>query len=73
MGIGNTYFKMKGINKLTWQRIDNGRLVDGAMIDYVLVEKSVPSRSVDVYVARADGGGVPDHFLVAAKVKCGGG
>ena len=37
--VGNTFFRKKGINKFTWQRIDNGRLVERAMMDYVLVEK----------------------------------
>ena len=32
LGIGNTYFK-KGINKFTWQRIENGRLVEKAVMD----------------------------------------
>ena len=41
------------------------------MIDYVLVEKSVLGRLVDVHVARGAGGGLSDHFLVLVKV--GGG
>ena len=73
MGIENTYFKKKGINKFTWQRIDNGRLVKRAMMDCVLAEKSVLGRLVDVHVARGAGGGLSDHFLKIAKVKGGGG
>ena len=69
LGIRNTYFKMKGINKFTWQRIDNRRLVERTMMDYVLVEKSVLGRLVDVHLARRAGGGLFDHFLVVAKVK----
>ena len=41
--VENTYFRKKGINKYTWQRIDNGRLVESAMMDCELVEKSVLS------------------------------
>ena len=42
------------------------------MTDYVLVEKSVLGRLVDVHVARgAKGGGLSDHFLEVAKVKRG--
>ena len=42
-------------------------------MDYVLVEKNVLGRLVDVHIARGAGRGVSDHFLVAAKVKGGGG
>ena len=45
--IGNMYFKKKGINKLLCQRMDNGSLVERAMMDYVLVEKSVLGRLVE--------------------------
>ena len=31
--IGNTFFKKKESNKFTWQRIDNGRLVERAVMD----------------------------------------
>ena len=37
--VGNTCFSKKGTNKFTWQRIDTGRLVERAMMGYVLVEK----------------------------------
>ena len=50
--IGKTYFRKKGINKFSWQRIDNGRLVERSMMDYVIVEKSTQRRLVDVHVAR---------------------
>ena len=69
--VGNTFCRKKGINKFTWQRIDTGRLVSRAMMDYVLVKKSVLGRLVDVHVAREAGGGVSDHFLVVDKVKEG--
>ena len=52
----------------TWQRIENKRLVKRAVMDYVLVKKSVLGRLVDVYVAREAGGGLSDHFLEVAKV-----
>ena len=54
--VGNTYFRKKGINKLTWQRINSGRLVKRAMMDYVLMEKSVFRRLVDVHVAKGVSG-----------------
>ena len=34
--IGNTYFRKKGINKFTWQRTDNGRLVDRESNDVIM-------------------------------------
>ena len=71
--IGNTYFRKKGINKFTWQRMDNGRLVERAMMDYVIVEKSALGWLVDVPVPRRAGLRVSEHFLVVARVKAGGG
>ena len=38
-------------------------------MDYVIVEKSVLVRLVDVHVPRGVGGGVSDHFLVEVKMK----
>ena len=73
VGIGNTFFKMKSKNKYTWKRIDNGRLVERAMMDYMLMEKSVLGRLVNVHVCEWAGGGVSDHFLVVAKVNGGRG
>ena len=69
--VGNTFFRKNLINKFAWQRIDNGRLVERAMMDYVLVEKSVLGRLVDVQEERGARGGVSVHFLVIAKVKGG--
>ena len=46
---GNTFFRKKGIKKFTRQRIGNGRWVERAMMDYVLVEKSAQGRLVDVH------------------------
>ena len=66
---GNTYFRKKGINQFTWQRIDNERLVVRAMMDYVLVEKNVQGRLVDVHVSWGAGRGVSENFLVVVKVK----
>ena len=67
--VGNTYFRKKGINKFTWQRNDNGRLVNRVL---VVVKNSVLGRLMDAHVARGAEGGVSDRFLVAAKVKEGG-
>ena len=48
----NTYFRKKGINKFIWQRINNERLEERAMMDYVIVEKSALGNLVDVHVPR---------------------
>ena len=39
------------------------------MMDYVKMEKSALGRLVDVHVPSGGGGGMPDYFLVIAKVK----
>lgn len=41
-------FGLKESIKFTWQRINNGRLVKRAVMDYVIVEKRALERLVDV-------------------------
>ena len=41
------------------------------MMDYVIVEKSVSGRWMDVHVPREAGGRVFDHFLIEARVQGG--
>ena len=50
--IGNMYFRKKGINKFTWERIDNGRLVEREVIVYMSVERGSLGRLVDMHVLR---------------------
>ena len=52
------------------QRIDNGGLVERAVMDYVIVEKC--SGLVDVNVPRGYGLGVCDHFLGDCSSEMGG-
>ena len=66
--IGNTYFRKNGINKFELHRIDNGRMVKRVIMDYVLVERSVLGRLVDVHVARVAEEGMSDHILEIAKL-----
>ena len=41
LAIGNSFFKKKGINKYTWIRVANGRVIERALMDYVLMFKSI--------------------------------
>ena len=45
--IGNSFFKKKGINKYTWIRVANGRLIERALMDYVLITKRMVGRLKD--------------------------
>ena len=66
--IGNSFFKKKGINKYTWIRVANGRVIERALMDYVLITKRMVGRLKDVHVFRGVAAGRSDHFLVEAKV-----
>ena len=66
--VGNTYFKKKEINKYTWVRVERGMVVERALMDYVLLTKSVIGRLKDVHVYRGMAAGISDHFLIEAKL-----
>ena len=66
--IGNSFFKKKGINKYTWIRVANGRVIERALMDYVLITKRMVGRLKDVHVFRGVAAGMSDHFLVEAEV-----
>ena len=66
--IGNSFFKKKGINKYTWIRVANGRVIERALMDYVLITKRMVGRLKDVHVFRGVAVGMSDHFLVEAEV-----
>ena len=66
--IGNSMFKKKRLNKYTWIRVADGRVVEKALMDYVLIEKGVISRLKDVHVYRGETAGMSDHYLVEARV-----
>ena len=71
MVIGNTYFKKKEIYKYTWVRQEGGRVVDRALMDYVVVSKNVRGRLLDVRVLRGEGSGLSDHYLVEGRLRVG--
>ena len=52
MAIGNSFFKKKGINKYMWVRVTNGRVVERALMDCVLIKKMI-GRMNDVLVLGA--------------------
>ena len=56
------------MNKYTWNRVANGRVIEGALMDYVLITKRMVSRLKDVHVFRGVAAGMYDHFLVEAKM-----
>ena len=66
LAIGNSFFKKKWINKYTWIRVANGRVIETALMDYVLVRKRMVGRLKDVF--RGVAAGMSDHFSVKAKV-----
>ena len=45
----------------------NGRVIERALMDYVLIKRMV-GRLKDVHVLRGVAAGMSDHFLVEAKV-----
>ena len=67
LAIGNSFFKKNGINKYTWIRVANGRGIERALMDYVLITKRMVGRLKDVHVFRGVAAGMSDHFLVEAK------
>jgi len=71
MVIGNTLFAKKDIYKYTWVRQEGGRVVDRAMMDYVVVSRKVIGNLLDVRVLRGEGGGMSDHYLVEGKLRAG--
>ena len=35
--VGNSFFKKRMINKYTWVRVERGRVIERALMDYVLI------------------------------------
>ena len=49
-------------------RVANGRVIERALMDYVLITKRMVDRLKDVHVFRGVAAGMSDQFLVEAKV-----
>ena len=71
--MSNSSFKKKDVYKYTWLRIAVARVVDRALMDYLLLPKRMLRRLLDVKVWRGEGEGIPDHFWVEARRKLVGG
>ena len=56
------------MNRYTWIRVANGRVIERALMDYVLITKRTVGRLKDVHVLRGVVAGMSDHFLVEAEV-----
>ena len=69
MSVGNTYFKKRRVHKYTWHRRTRGEVVCEALMDYVVVRKSMRHRLLDVNVLRGAAGDMTDHYLVEGKMK----
>ena len=56
------------INKYTWARVERGRVIERALMDYVLITRRMIGRLKDVHVYRGMTAGMSDHFLVEGKM-----
>ena len=52
----NSWFKKNDVYKYTWLRMAEGRVVDKALMDYVLFSRGMLGRMLDVKVWRGEGG-----------------
>ena len=66
--VGNRWFKKNDVYKYTWLRIAEGRVVDKALMDHVLLPRRMLGRLVDVKLCRGERGGLSDHFLVETRL-----
>ena len=74
--VGNSWFKKSDVYKYTWLRMAEGRVVDKALMDWVLLPRRMLGRLLDVKAWRGEAvgeGGLCDHFLVEAQLKLVGG
>ena len=54
--VSNSWFKKNDVYKYTWLRMAEGRVVDKALLDYVLLPRRMLGRLLDVQVWRGEGG-----------------
>ena len=55
--VGNSWFKKNDVYKYTWLRMAEKRVLDKALMDYVLLPRRMLGRLLDVKVWRGEGGG----------------
>ncbi len=70
--IMNTMFKKRRIHKYTFVRMAHGRMVEKALMDYVVVSKRVNGSVLDVNVLRGESGGMSDHYLIESLLRIDG-
>ena len=70
--MGNSWFKKNYVYKYTWFRIVEGRVVDKALMDYVLLPRRMLGRLLDVKVWRGEGGGIVRTFFGGSSAGIGG-
>ena len=69
LAVGNSFFRKRKINKYTWVKVVGGRVVERALMDYMLITKRMIGRVKDVHVFRGVAAGImSDHFLVESRV-----
>ena len=62
--VGNSWFKKNDVYKYMWLRMVEGRVLDKALMDYVLLPKQMLGSLLVMKVWRGEGGvGLADHFL----------
>ena len=71
--VGISLFKKKDVYKYTLWRMAEGKMVDRALMDYVLLPKRMHGRLLEVKVWRGEGVGMFGHFLEEARLKLVGG
>ena len=54
--VGNSWFKKNNVYKYTWLRMAEVRVVDKALMDYVLLPRRMLGRLLDVKVWRGEEG-----------------
>ena len=54
--VGNSLFKKSDVYKYTWLRMAEGRVVDKALMDHVLLPRRMLGRLLNVKVWRGEGG-----------------
>ena len=70
--VGNSWFKKINVCKYTWLRMAEGRVVDKALKDYVLLPRRMLGRLLDLKMWRGEGGGMSDHFFGGSSTEIGG-
>ena len=60
-------FEKKDIHRFTWASGVDGRK---SLLYFIVVQEEERNKPLDVNVLRVAGGGISDHHLVIAKIRC---